>query len=192
MGSFNDRSGGGGSKPYRKPFGARGGFGGGGGGGNRGGFGSPRRDEGEREMHTATCAQCKNECQVPFRPNGTKPIFCNNCFQRDERPRFDGPQERRFDAPQERRFEKPQYEKSAPAAAPNLNEIKIQLDVIHNKLERILKMVSPSNAVEPVVEAPAPRAAKAPKAAAPAVEEVVAMEEAVEPKPKASKKKAAK
>ena len=31
-------------------------------------------------MHDAICSNCGKRCQVPFRPTGEKPIFCNNCF----------------------------------------------------------------------------------------------------------------
>lgn len=51
----------------------RGGMGGFGGGG---GFGRPR------EMHKATCADCKQECEVPFKPSGDRPVYCKNCFSK--------------------------------------------------------------------------------------------------------------
>ena len=49
--------------------------GGGGGGGGRN-FGGPR------EMHKATCAECKQECEVPFKPSGEKPVYCRDCFNK--------------------------------------------------------------------------------------------------------------
>lgn len=69
MGNFNKRGGGG--------FGNRGG-GRGFGGGGRGGFGG--RDRGRSEMHRAVCSECGRECEVPFRPTGDKPVYCNDCF----------------------------------------------------------------------------------------------------------------
>lgn len=33
-----------------------------------------------RELFTATCSSCGREAQVPFRPNGSKPVYCNDCF----------------------------------------------------------------------------------------------------------------
>jgi len=54
----------------------RGDFGGGAhNGGSRGGFSS-----GPREMFSATCSSCGREAQVPFRPSGTKPVYCSDCF----------------------------------------------------------------------------------------------------------------
>ena len=40
--------------------------------------GKPRE---EREMHTATCGDCGNECQVPFKPKEDRPVYCRECFQ---------------------------------------------------------------------------------------------------------------
>ena len=57
------------------------GFGGGFGGGARGGFDAPR------EMFPAECGECGDACQVPFRPTGERPVFCKNCFRKDDAPR---------------------------------------------------------------------------------------------------------
>lgn len=40
---------------------------------------------GNREMHTATCAQCGKECEVPFQPRGDKPVYCNDCYQQQNK-----------------------------------------------------------------------------------------------------------
>ena len=60
-------------------------------GGSRFGGGSNRfggRDRGSRrgsaEMFDATCNECGKRCQVPFRPTGSKPVFCNDCFKKKE------------------------------------------------------------------------------------------------------------
>lgn len=34
-----------------------------------------------RQMFDAVCEECGASCQVPFQPNGTKPVYCNACFQ---------------------------------------------------------------------------------------------------------------
>ncbi len=51
---------------------------GGGGGSRMGGTGGLRQP---REMHTVTCAQCGKETQVPFKPSGDRPVYCQDCFQ---------------------------------------------------------------------------------------------------------------
>lgn len=51
----------------------------------RGGFGGGR-DFGRRntEMHSAVCAKCGEQCQIPFKPTGDKPVFCSDCFRQNE------------------------------------------------------------------------------------------------------------
>jgi CxxC-x17-CxxC domain-containing protein len=49
------------------------------GGGSSGGF---RRDFGPREMHKATCSECGQECEVPFKPTEGKPVFCKECYKK--------------------------------------------------------------------------------------------------------------
>jgi CxxC-x17-CxxC domain-containing protein len=44
-------------------------------GGSGGGY-----DRGPREMFSATCSSCGREAQVPFRPTGSKPVYCSDCF----------------------------------------------------------------------------------------------------------------
>ena len=46
-----------------------------GGGSSSGGYGRA-----EREMFSATCSTCGREALVPFRPNGSKPVYCSDCF----------------------------------------------------------------------------------------------------------------
>ena len=38
----------------------------------------------ELQMHTATCARCGNRCEVPFRPSGSKPVYCSDCFRKND------------------------------------------------------------------------------------------------------------
>jgi CxxC-x17-CxxC domain-containing protein len=53
---------------------------------NRGGSDRP-------QMHSATCANCGKACEVPFRPTGSKPVLCRDCFRNDS-----GSDSRRFDS----------------------------------------------------------------------------------------------
>ncbi|MFZ5943284.1 MAG: zinc-ribbon domain containing protein [Bacillota bacterium] len=39
-------------------------------------------NRGQRQMFAATCSSCGVETQVPFKPNGSKPVYCRDCFQR--------------------------------------------------------------------------------------------------------------
>ena len=49
-----------------------------GGGGRSGGYG----DRGPREMHKAVCADCGKECEVPFKPDGNRPVYCKDCYSK--------------------------------------------------------------------------------------------------------------
>jgi len=60
----------------------RGGRSEGGSGGFRGG-----NNFGPREMHKATCSECGNECEVPFKPTEGKPVFCKDCYAK-RKPRY--------------------------------------------------------------------------------------------------------
>jgi CxxC-x17-CxxC domain-containing protein len=138
MGNFNrDRSGGdrGGRSFGKKSFG----------GGDRGGFrGGDRREGGRSEMHAATCSECGNACEVPFRPTGARPIFCSNCFGKQksqEGKSFGGERrERSFDRP---RFEnkRPDFRQAPAQENKAVEQMKQQLEIMNNKLERILNLV---------------------------------------------------
>ncbi len=69
--------------------GGRGGYGGdrGGRGGGRGGYGGGGGgfDRGPRELHKAVCADCKQECEVPFKPSDGRPVYCRDCFQKHKK-----------------------------------------------------------------------------------------------------------
>lgn len=53
-----------------------GGYGGGhSSGGYGGGGGRP-----QRQLYDAVCSSCSVQTQVPFQPNGSKPVYCRECY----------------------------------------------------------------------------------------------------------------
>ena len=36
----------------------------------------------EREMHKTNCSDCGNECEVPFKPDEVRPVYCKDCLQK--------------------------------------------------------------------------------------------------------------
>jgi len=51
--------------------------------------GTQKRDFGfKREMHKATCADCGQECEVPFEPQEGRPVYCRECYQKHRPKRF--------------------------------------------------------------------------------------------------------
>lgn len=109
-------------------------FGGGGrsfGGGSR--FGG--RDSGPRKMFPATCAVCGDPCEVPFRPSGSRPVYCNKHFEGKE-----GGESRR---PDSRSFDRPRYGDSRVPSAGRDNSqdsVKIlgELKNLNMKMDRLL------------------------------------------------------
>lgn len=79
-----------GSRGGGRSFGGRGGgFGGRGGGRSFGGGGFRDRDSRSTEMFDAVCSKCGKNCKVPFKPTGSKPVFCSDCFSKEGAGRHD-------------------------------------------------------------------------------------------------------
>ncbi|MFA6522614.1 MAG: CxxC-x17-CxxC domain-containing protein [Patescibacteria group bacterium] len=122
--------------------GSRGGFGGSrpsfGGGRSSGGYRGGDRDA-RPDMHSAVCDQCGQDCEVPFRPNGKKPVLCSDCFRKekgdDSAPRF---AEKRFDD-RPRFSDKPAYV-STPRGGND--EVTKNLKAMNAKIDQILDILA--------------------------------------------------
>src|SRR3989339_570757 len=56
-------------------------------GASRGGFGGGSRGFGGGASRGGFCDGCGETCEVPFRPTSGKPVYCNDCFKKnDTRP----------------------------------------------------------------------------------------------------------
>jgi CxxC-x17-CxxC domain-containing protein len=62
-------------------YSSSGGYSSGGGGGYSSGGGYSGGERRSREMFEATCANCGKTASVPFRPSGSKPVYCSDCFE---------------------------------------------------------------------------------------------------------------
>lgn len=155
------------------------------GGGSRGGgkrFGGGRdsgrgqsRDFNRQSMHHAVCDECGSDCEVPFRPTGDKPIYCNNCFQgkRDtgsskfgkkdfKRSSFNDKQMHEVicsecgkscEVPFKPTAGKPVYcdecfGKGGGAGQKGASRSNEQFDALNAKLDKILKLLSPTTSSE--------------------------------------------
>ena len=47
--------------------------------------GGSGRNFGHREMHKAICTECGKECEVPFKPQEGKPVYCRECYAKKRR-----------------------------------------------------------------------------------------------------------
>ncbi len=43
-----------------------------------------RKDSGRLEMHRVVCDSCGEQCEVPFRPTSSKPVYCSDCYRKKE------------------------------------------------------------------------------------------------------------
>ncbi|OGF20470.1 hypothetical protein A2316_01425 [Candidatus Falkowbacteria bacterium RIFOXYB2_FULL_38_15] len=70
----------------------------------------------DKRMYDATCSKCGNSCQIPFRPTGDRPVFCSNCFGKQD------------------------------GAGKSQDEGKIleQIKVLNTKLDKILEKLAPA------------------------------------------------
>jgi CxxC-x17-CxxC domain-containing protein len=44
--------------------------------------GGSNYNSGPREMTDVTCSECGKQTQVPFKPDGTRPVYCSECYQK--------------------------------------------------------------------------------------------------------------
>ncbi|MDD2823182.1 MAG: hypothetical protein PHQ59_03810 [Candidatus Daviesbacteria bacterium] len=116
----------------------------------------------DREMFTATCADCGASCQVPFKPTNGKPVFCSNCFG-DKKEGRGNRREQSNSQPMDNK----------------------QLEQINSKLDKILAILAPGTASKEALEEIAEEIQDEVTEELP--EEVVE-EEVKTPKKKASKK----
>jgi CxxC-x17-CxxC domain-containing protein len=133
MGNFN-RGGFGGGRGGRPSFGGGRRF-----GGNDGGF--------DKEMHKATCSECGNACEVPFRPTNGKPVYCNDCFKGksggdDRAPRRDFD---RNDRPMRNNFNSSMGSNGDSGSSKKIEELS-------SKVDRLIEMVKSLSGVKPAQE----------------------------------------
>jgi ATP-dependent RNA helicase DeaD len=41
-----------------------------------------------RDMHKAVCSECGQECEVPFKPDLNRPVYCRDCWANRKRSRY--------------------------------------------------------------------------------------------------------
>jgi len=162
------------------------------GGRDSGGRGFGNRGSERSMLHKAICDECGRECEVPFKPTGSKPVLCSSCFKGNsnvDSKRFGG----------ERESRKPRFEDNKIQTTVYNNEIgKEQLSQLNKKLDTILealvsisaKIVNPEEAETTYTEVKKEVVKKPKKVAAP--KKVTAPKKAKKAKKVAAPKKAKK
>lgn len=112
----------------------------------------------QTETFKTSCSKCHAACEVPFRPNGKKPVFCKNCFVRDDA------------RPTGNSYEKRSYNSERPAPQPiqqedpRIGAMQKELGTIHAKIDALIKSLEGS-AYDSILSASKDRAEKPKKAA---------------------------
>ncbi len=136
---------------------------------SRFGQGGPRRDFGSRDfggpkqMFDAECANCRTMTQVPFKPNGMKPVYCRDCFKPDESRGSAGPRfEKKSFGPPRRDFAP-----RPPAPDSRIDDISRKLDRVTATLEKLAEAMEKSQRASELTAVMKDHAAPAKAKAAP-------------------------
>ncbi len=114
MGSFNRSYSGGRGRGGNRDF-------------NNRGFGKPT-------MFKTICSNCGKECEVPFKPNGEKPVYCRDCFKEM------GGDTKRSD---DRNVARPYAEqRNSENKSTDNFQYKQELMTIHAKVDKILSILA--------------------------------------------------
>ena len=93
------------------------------------GFRGGRGDRGDRQMHDAVCAKCGKNCQVPFRPTASKPVFCDDCFKQDGGREGSGSRGDR-------------------SGSKDFGEITKQISLLNVKIDKLIEILTPKASAE--------------------------------------------
>ncbi len=81
------------------------------------------RDEASPRMFDAVCSTCGKACEVPFRPDGVKPVYCKDCFG----------------APKETRANR--RGSAAPEGGKSIADLTRQIAAMNEKIDRMLRVI---------------------------------------------------
>lgn len=76
------------------------------------------------ETHKTTCSECHAMCEVPFKPNGKKPVYCRNCYKgKETTTSFTG------------------QPFSRPTEVGHDSDLKKQFTILNTKLDRLISAI---------------------------------------------------
>lgn len=86
------------------------------------GFGAHVSAARSSEAHKTTCDGCHAMCEVPFVPNGKKPVYCRNCYKgKDTTTSFTG--------------------QPFTSTESDSSDLKKQLSVLTTKLDKLITLL---------------------------------------------------
>jgi CxxC-x17-CxxC domain-containing protein len=93
----------------------------------------------DKKLYPATCSVCGAQCQVPFRPDGSRPIYCRDCFRKQDSQGVGREAFRRGDRGSRRPA--PFRSEEQTPAAPDQGHLLRLLEKMNDKLDRILAVL---------------------------------------------------
>jgi len=102
----------------------------------------------DNRMYSAVCDKCGRDCQVPFKPTGSKPIYCSQCFEEQS-----GNSDRRRSSFRDDRRSAPRnnYRRSYSPRSNNgggnnqfLTNLTKKVEHLSSQLDQIIKLLSVS------------------------------------------------
>lgn len=133
----------------------------------------------DRPMHKTICSKCGNECEVPFKPSGDRPVYCSNCFENNsgsdsrrsegrnfqrsnfrDRPMFEAVCDKcgsKCSLPFQPRSGKPVYcskcfEGKSDRGGRSTEQYNEQFEALNAKLDKILKILNPGAVTKVALE----------------------------------------
>jgi CxxC-x17-CxxC domain-containing protein len=113
-------------------------------GGNSGGG---YRDRADRPLVEAVCDSCGRQCQLPFKPTGDKPVYCNDCFKKINKANGDiyGNGERRRDFDNQSPYhpvKRGKYDKVEAAGSEDYKKLLEEVESIHERLDEVVDFLN--------------------------------------------------
>jgi CxxC-x17-CxxC domain-containing protein len=118
--------------------------------GGRDGRGSSRPP-----LHDAVCNECGKDCKVPFRPSGSKPVFCSECFEQkggggDSRDNRGGRSNQRDSfRPRFGDRDSGRPPRREGSGSPDLSRLTRGIDSLNSKMDRIISLLESSAGIKP-------------------------------------------
>jgi CxxC-x17-CxxC domain-containing protein len=126
--------------------------------GNGGGNRYENRGPKDVQLFAATCTTCGKSCEVPFRPDGTKPVLCRDCFaQKNASPSNGGNFERRERTDErkpERSYEAPRVPVTPGVTKAELVQLTSQIIALEAKVTELLVIVKSNQTKQETVKTP--------------------------------------
>lgn len=107
------------------------------------------RHEAPVKKYDAICSTCGRRCEVPFRPDGSRPVYCTECFGA---PHDANANAGKGKFPSRDFSPRPSY--GAPAGGKSLADLERQIGAMNTKIDtmlRILESMQPHTAIADAV-----------------------------------------